>query len=67
MKHPYSFGKTISLVNKKIMKSKEELEQNLSEKDKHESVRECIISGHLLPIKARMENFKTLEISIELV
>lgn len=56
-----------SLVHKKIIKSKEELEKKLGEEDKDVLVREGIISVNLLLIKDRMENFESLKIIVELL
>lgn len=45
------------LVYKKVLKSNDELDKELGEKDKYELIRECIINGHLLPIDGMMEHF----------
>lgn len=49
------------------MKSNDELEKELGEKDKDELIRENIISGSLLPIDGRMKYFETMEITNDMV
>ncbi|XP_050896088.1 uncharacterized protein LOC127102800 [Lathyrus oleraceus] len=55
------------LILEKVIKSNDELEKELGEKDKDELIRECIISVPLLLIDGRMEHFETLEIKAESV